>query len=793
LLRELEEDKKQHLRRCQNAEDASSKALCELLATAIGDISHISLGGSRSVVNYLVSQNGMLASTVKVLCLVLRKPHWNVATGEKTCDESDRQGLLDHIACDVILKNNSSNSSVQESIRSAQHDNVDLFAQCSVNSVAAAAIRELASLSDDSLPDASTLAVLLTILTTALWRNLSLDGGSVQLLVETIMETLISMLEVAVKVNDGDSRKSLTSKADLDKSIDRTLALLGEKWRSSLLTEDASSRNAMVFNDCNSLGAVFSAVGTIMFRRPSSTLPLTFHGALLGDGSSYGFDSTNGHKRTLVLNTAMSLIQTAVAELDRLNLNRDGVRPGTKSAAGGIFTQLAPLLFLRRVPPRLFHAAYAEVAKKESDDTFRENMIERLKCLADHLSSRLGIRTTPTAATITAEERQMAAEVAGRCLPFNENPTKVPQSSCFGGASFFQRICIPAFVGTLELVNGGPGTYDDAMNRIRGARAALYAACHFVPFAPRCDNESVGEALLSIASFCLQVLNAEQGIFEGSSLDKDFLQLQMGCIEYFALCVEARQSLLLAEQPFSSSNSMIEGPLHRLYECLFDIIQVGRLNEVELLGDGPLAQRLSDNAKPIKDSDRSKIYSAPCITCLWNALIVVSQRCPDDGRRLAFLAESILPRLVASGTAENRRIDERRHPLCDTAALQLAFILITRSKSFGGIPPTASDEGASVERLYRWSLRAIQTTQESNDVTSLGLRCAGLKVGLAVITICQEGNISGGKNGLTSFIMNDRDKSDTFSVTQEIALNDSDPKLRILASHILSAFVGNGI
>jgi hypothetical protein len=796
LLRELEDDKKQNSKRGQYAE-ASSKTLSQLLATAIGDLSDISPARSRSLVGYLVSQNGMIASTAEVLCLILRKPHYNVPKAGMASDDSDRKrSLLEHIACDVLLDNYRSDPSVQDSIRNAQHDGVDLFARCSVNHVAAKAIRLLASWSDDTHPDDSTSAVLLTILTTALWRNLALDGGSVQLLVETIMETLMSMLEAAENVRDGACRKSPASKAELDKSIKRTLTLLGEKWRDSLLTDDGPSRYAMSFNDSTSLGAVFSAVGTIMFRYPSSTLPLTFQGALLGDGISYDFDSTTGHQRSIVLNTAMSLIQVAVAELDRLQLNREGSCPESKSEGGAIFCHLAPLLFLRRVPPRLFQAAYAEVTATLSDNPLRQKLIERLQYLADHLSRRLDIRTTTTEVTVdgfAAEERQMAAEVAGRCLPFNEDPAKEKQSMCFGGATFFQHICIPAFVGTLELVSGTPGRHDDARDRIRRARAALYAACHFVPFAPGSDNECVGEALLSIASFCLQMLNAEQDRFEGSSLDNDFLQLQTGCIEYFALCVEARHSFRLSTKPSSSSNSMVAASLNILYECLFDIIQSGRLNEAERLGGGPLAQRLANNAKPNKDSNKSRAYSAPCITCLWNALIVVSQRCPDAGRGLAFLAESILPRIVALGAPKNGRISERRHHLCDTAALQLAFILITRSKSFGGIPPTASDEGASIEGLYRWSLHAIRTTQGSNDITSLGLRCAGLKVVLAVITISQEGNHSGGKNGPTSFIVSDRDRIDTFSITKEIALNDSDPKLRVLASHILSGFMGNGM
>ncbi|CAB9518600.1 expressed unknown protein (Partial), partial [Seminavis robusta] len=501
--------------------ETAIQQLAELVATSIHYISTDFPDSAQAIIRYMVAQNNnandtmMKPSTVQVLFLFLKKTGDNIQSDDGA---PKRQSLLDYVACDLLLDNFHTNPNVRTYLGRANDDNVDLFVGCSFRLVVSRQIRLLLSLKDTALdnnnsPQQSSL-LLLSLLTTSLWRSLRCGNE------KTLVETVIS---------------SSTSASQATAIVTR----VGEAWMHSLWDVDSS-------DDAKALGMVLSAVGSSMFQHPSSTVPLALLGALLGDGSKFDDDCGNlvgpnssSTRKEVVWNAAMSMIQTAVSQLDSICRVVEPIGDASSCPTKGseIFGRLAPLLLLRRAPPKLCHGAYLSTA---DDSHNQEEMNGLLKNLADHLAARLDITGASTtngkeSDGFVAEERQMAAEVAGRCLPFHEDKA----GFSFGGASCFERICLPAFLGVLDFAKGDAAlSENESKSRIRRARAALYAACHFVPFSSSLDIECVGEALVSTASFCLHILNADQDALESSNLEKDFLQLQTGCIEFFAICVE---------------------------------------------------------------------------------------------------------------------------------------------------------------------------------------------------------------------------------------------------------------
>lgn len=428
-----------------------------------------------------------------------------------------------------------------------------------------------------------------------------------------------------------------------------------------------------------------------------------------------------------------------------------------------------------------------------------------LQRLAEHLADRLGIKskaTTEESSTFSSEERQMAAEVAGRCLPFDEilSDVALEAEDCCGPTSCFQRVCIPGFAGVHELLLDNPSDRkEESRNQIRRARAALYATCHFVPFLRTQRTESAGNSVVCTSFFCLEALNAPEEAFENTTLDHDFLQLQSGCIEFFAACVGELFSF--QSNSSSSSNEKATISLQRIYTLVKETTQTGIF---AVSNPQPWATSGASTHSPTSVGSRLQLQngqpqntihavkqtihcSVACLICLWNSLIVASQRCPEDDGKLNSMAMAILPWLTAWGSHAMHKtggvVMPYQHPLCLTAALQLAFILVTRSKSFGALPSSADNDGASIEALHRWAFHAIEESKDANDYANVGCRVAGLKVLLAVITMNQLGGLA------SSIVLNSEEVGRILSLLNSLAKDDKDPKVRSLSSHILSAVV----
>jgi len=302
-------------------------------------------------------------------------------------------------------------------------------------------------------------------------------------------------------------------------------------------------------------------------------------------------------------------------------------------------------------------------------------------------------------------------------------------------------------------------------------------------------------------------LNANEERFETEVLEKEFLQLQSGCIEFFAVCIEEHFYLRSPSQQRTDR-------FQRIYQIAVELIQTGSISSRELqeqltVGEARILnphnnENLVANGSLVqKDLHRS--YSVACYTCLWNSFIVVAQRCPGDGGKLQLLSGRVLPWLLSWGRTSmeagngGRESRVHNHPLCVTAALQLAFILVTRSKSFGGLVPSpcaAQPSDSSIQMLYRWALLAVSSGKDdasATDYAKTTLRCAGLKMMLAIVTIgkiVSENhtlNKSGASPDASVLVVTPKELEKTFSILKEVAKDDPDPKVQALAAHILGA------
>eukprot|EP00978_Attheya_sp_CCMP212_P011878 scaffold29528_cov85-Attheya_sp.AAC.1 len=155
-------------------------------------------------------------------------------------------------------------------------------------------------------------------------------------------------------------------------------------------------------------------------------------------------------------------------------------------------------------------------------------------------------------------------------------------------------------------------------------------------------------------------------------------------------------------------------------------------------------------------------FSPTARTCLLNGLVLASQRCPFVQKQLQLLSCAIVPKLLDWGggdptsTVRNNVVDTQlRHPLCVAAALQVCFILVTRSKSFhfGSSCAPGQEVSQYIRKAHTWALAAVQLPagiDGGNSAAGISMQCgsyamgamrmSGLKFLLAIVSIDQWDN-----------------------------------------------------
>jgi len=233
---------------------------------------------------------------------------------------------------------------------------------------------------------------------------------------------------------------------------------------------------------------------------------------------------------------------------------------------------------------------------------------------------------------------------------------------------------------------------------IRPAKAALYASCHYVSLAK--DNED-GGGVLKTASSAIHIL-ASSAIDPTTFLanEEEWVELQTGCIDFFAICLESYslrrfnkddEHYKEKDTETSTTATTLLSALDDIYNSLVGIIQNGQSTAADWIE--PNSALLGTPWEQNHEfPTRIESFSPSARTCLWNVFLVVSQRCSLKDGHLKNWSKHNVPWIVRwghSSSVTSNGNTNLHHPLCMAAALQLVFVVLTRSKAFDFL--TAAD------------------------------------------------------------------------------------------------------
>ena len=547
-------------------------------------------------------------------------------------------------------------------------------------------------------------------------------------------------------------------------------AKFGDGWRRELLENSEISSN--------SFGDMLISIGNAMLADPSSLVPLTLFGSIVGVDLD-GFFACDDHVRIRILDAVTRLVQFCTDSLEQSNAIQSN---------DSVFSRLSPLLLLRRIPVAYFEVAYEKCQMKSLI-----KLEETLSVLATELAARLDIGPNPcVVAEISTEERRLAAEVAGRCLSFGTAKIDFRQSKTSEVATIFGRLCSPSFSNLSLQLALSTAKNPKVVRNIRSARAALYAACIRVPFANgvNCWHFSDNAYVLAVC-FCLDVVSVDVDHL-GNEMADDFLQLQRGCMEFFASCIArsvVTQEDLLDTYPrplvmdcdkSHRQTDWTQDPslaaLRHIYRNLTSIVRFGGVDEPSFRdGWSKLLGKMANNPVCISVSAR---------VCIWNSFIITAQSMStNDGALMAF-ARSILPWVIE--WAKTQAVTNKtQHPLCVAAALQLAFTLITRLRTldcFASGDAKGLSTKMAVRDAHSWALDAAKDNSSLPDNSAgSALRLAGLKLLLAIITI--DSSLS--EETMVPPYLSPNEVGNSVTLVHAISNMDPNPDVRSLANRIL--------
>jgi hypothetical protein len=730
----------------------------------------------------LVAKHGMRNSTIHVFESILAEgvvstlpDNRNGQSGgtDDTVDEKNSRKRVDRelmqYVGELIIDHISSSVYLRARIRESADA---LFGGYDVQWLAPKLILALANQLDGSLPTADAADyhdAIRVSLTSALERQIR--HGSFDDFIHSIIHALE---EVEDKQSSGDDQ----TKSNKNGLVGRLCHIFEGQWRQTLLQKSRWSNT--------DFGNLLLSIGKAMFAVPSSMTRLTLFGGVVGQNIA---PETMGNMivRDRILFAVTGIVKLCVEELDMADESED---------VNVLFHRLSPLLLLRRVP-----AIYYNVAWKHSRAIIGkgQDLYQALASLSRRVALRLDIiddcsRSVDrqTRVKYSTEERRLAAEIAGRCLPLGNPVDESLASHQSESCALFSRICLPAYTAALEEMSSirNPANF---VEYIRRARAALYATCHAIHGMEQQKEYFNDDVLRLTAAFAFTIV-AVDADEKDDNLSNELVQLQTGCIEFFTLCIEGTlqdhvqrvetpsdslveilhlESILGKEEnPVPPGFSTIEAT-RSICEVLVDIVRFGRANDPWHFDDRSVS--LIQHSKVIIDD-----FSVPARTCLWNSFVVAAQRCQENEGKLALFAKSTVPWVIdwcISG--KNTAL---HHPLCLAAALQVVFLLVTRTKSLNCFAEKGEDRKRYIGRTHRLALDSLKRDHHGgNAYANRSLRLAGLKLLLALVTIDQ---INEDETVLLN-CLGPGELGETFSALHSVANIDADSEVHRLAGHIL--------
>jgi hypothetical protein len=611
----------------------TSRALGALVARCI-----VASDSSPKLARVLIAKHGMRNSTIYVFESILAEgavstlpDNRNGQTGgtDDIVDENNSRKEVDRelmqYVGELIIEHISSSVYLRARIRESADA---LFGGYDVQWLAPKLILALANQLDGSLPttDAADYhAAIRVSLTSALERQIR--HGSF----DDFIHSIIHALE---EVEDKQSSGGNQTESNKNGLVGRMCSIFGGQWRQTLLQKSLWS--------AADFGNLLLSIGKAMFDVPSSMTRLTLFGGVVGQNIAPE-KMGNMIVRDRILFAVTDIVKLCVEELDMADESEDG---------NAVFRRLSPLLLLRRVP-----AIYFQVAWKQSRASGKgQDLFQALASLSRRVALRLDIIDDfsrkfdrQSRVKYSTEERRLAAEIAGRCLPFGNPVDESISSHQSESCALFSRICLPVYTAALQEVSSiwNPASFVES---IRRARAALYATCHAVPMLQQ-EEYFKDDALRLTAAFAFTIV-AVDADGKDDNLSNELVQLQTGCIEFFALIIDRTlqdhvrsvetpsDSLVEVLHPESIIHSKEENPVpgfssieatRSICEVLVGIVRFGRANDPWHFDDRSVS--LIQHLKLIVED-----FSVPARTCLWNAFVVASQRCEENEGKLALLA-----------------------------------------------------------------------------------------------------------------------------------------------------------
>jgi len=415
---------------------------------------------------------------------------------------------------------------------------------------------------------------------------------------------------------------------------------------------------------------------------PSSTIPLSLFSCLVG--TTNACDVTDSELKILV--ATVSVVRFAV---DELRLFREFDTE--------VFKRFSPLLILRRLPKEYYQILHKHImSNKESTTVLCE--------LATVLSN--GFRAYALKndeGNLAREEKVLMAQVAGHCLPFSATPN-VNESPI----SLFD-LCKKPFSATIDNMRT-KSKRSLVLQNMHESKLALFAVCQHIPGAN--DEDISGNALINVASFVMKFLLESQTMCD--DIEHELAKLHTGCLHFLGVVFDslfARKAKISAEPQIeleaNSRHTFLDG-LMKTFDMTTSIVFNGAI-------EGHSEQRVSASLR----------------TSIFNTMVIYSQSCTTEDRRLALFASGLLPALL-KWVNEGSIDDDIRHPLCVAAALQVFYTILAKLASFDWVSTLCNESELNFVRLtIRCALKSLCSEEGAGIISPL--RLAAMKVLLTVI------------------------------------------------------------
>lgn len=460
-------------------------------------------------------------------------------------------------------------------------------------------------------------------------------------------------------------RGYLRSSAETD-VLESLLLKLADHWRAALFSE----------GDVILFPQFLSAIASGFMRNPSCNATLAFFGRFAGsadsDSSTVVEDQNKDHNATRdfpiqsLHHGMIGIVRMCVCALNDTQEIDD------------IFQRLAPLLLLRRLPVNYFRLWDNPIPRYQPPQTpatistpedIEGELNSLFISLTQQLTHRMGIlvTTNETRARYTPQERLLAAEIAGRCLPFARRDAAIVESAVI--CCCYDMVVRPAFV-MLEkqaLSSKSDGNRDpERQIAIRAAKTALYTTCTACSYASPHDP---GMEFSWVADFVIiHILNHPNP-------DSDLESLRMGCMEFVVQCFQAHfrfslnphlisaptgtiQSTKGGVQRQESSRSVLQQPIRdftgrsnvtfvdackRITTNLLWVMEVPgrRYSRVAVQESRSLSLPSTSTVSTRNDNHVDDLIHSSSLIVLWNALSVLAQRCTTE--YLYPLSENVVP------------------------------------------------------------------------------------------------------------------------------------------------------